>query len=77
MSCKHQIVQVMRPLGGERLRCLECHLTISEADLDGDCCPECYERTGKQYTDFERVQDDAGGPTRYRCDECGEMLGQG
>jgi hypothetical protein len=71
-DCPHTNLTV---LGSARrkLRCRHCHLTIDAEELSEGYCPECYEATGDQRYDFDRVAS-ANRGIRYRCEECGLVI---
>ena len=74
-SCNHQNL-VLLPAAAPRLRCRRCHLTLSAAELEGGPCPECLDATGRRNYDFEPVPGDGSGhAARYRCEDCGAMIG--
>jgi predicted RNA-binding Zn-ribbon protein involved in translation (DUF1610 family) len=56
------------------LRCVACHLTITEAELAGGPCPECYETRGQRSYEFETLQAPVRRSTGYRCDQCGLLI---
>lgn len=71
-SCRHAVLTAL-PLAPRRLRCTVCHLTISEDELDGASCPECYEARGERNDDFEVIEADST-VVKYRCEACGVVV---
>ena len=71
--CKHNSL-VLLPDRGNRLRCRHCHLTIKTEELEGDCCPECFEAQGAKNYDFEEIVEEDSGVVRYSCEECGLII---
>jgi hypothetical protein len=37
-------------------------------------CPECFERSGKRYDDFDEIDPPEGKQTAYRCEQCGVIV---
>ena len=74
-QCKHTHILVIRE-SSLRLRCRHCHLTIKPEDITDGFCPECYEADGRKRDDFERIESALKSSVRYRCEECGVMLGR-
>jgi len=72
-ECSHQKMTLLLPKAG-RLRCRKCHLIISVDELKGGFCPECHAATGERRYDFEEVVAEKEDRTKYRCDECGEVI---
>lgn len=72
-SCTHSKLELL-PEEKKRLRCLHCHLTIAADELGAGYCPECYELHGKKRYDFEKVEPEKKGITRYRCEDCGAII---
>jgi len=70
-SCKHHHL-VLLPHSTQRMRCRHCHLTIKADELEGDYCPECYERSGLRRHDFELIETEMS--TRYRCEACHAII---
>ena len=71
--CKHQQIVLLAP-EDRKLRCCHCHLTIGEKELAEDHCPECYEVYGVKRRDFETVEPEGDGRTRYICETCGATI---
>ena len=74
MSCPHKTILVIKD-NAEKLRCTRCHLTLDAVDLGDACCPECLDVSGRRRYDFEKVSRPEVVAPRYRCDDCGLMLG--
>jgi hypothetical protein len=49
-------------------------LTIKADELEGDCCPECFDAQGAKNYDFEEIVEEDSGLVRYSCEECGEII---
>jgi hypothetical protein len=49
-------------------------LTISEDELGSECCPECLEAHKIRRRDFEKLEQEDSGKTRYCCDKCGMII---
>lgn len=72
-SCNHQNLVLLAPQN-KKVRCCHCHLTIDEKELaDGDC-PECYEVYGVRRRDFEQLEAEDEGETRYSCEKCSAII---
>jgi len=71
--CTHKTLVLMKEAGA-KLRCRTCHLVIRADELDGGCCPECYELRRERCRDFEPVSREQDGVTRYRCEGCGAIV---
>lgn len=71
--CKHKNL-VLISENKEKLRCRDCHLTISREELADGYCPECYEERGVKNKNFERVEMKEGSKVRYRCEGCGIFI---
>ncbi len=71
--CNHQKMVLLSPQD-KKLRCRRCHLTIDEAELKYDYCPECYEVDGMKRRDFEELEPEDHGKARYSCEECGAII---
>jgi len=65
---------VLLPDEKTKLRCRHCHLVITPEELQGGCCPECYETQGRKLYDFEETGAGDIGKTRYRCEDCGAII---
>ena len=74
--CKHSTLELL-PQPKPTLRCRRCHLTISAEELGDGFCPECFDSTGAKNYDFETVINTASNVVRYRCEECGVIIGSG
>jgi hypothetical protein len=72
-DCKHQQL-VLLEADGTKLRCRHCHLTINEEELSQGFCPECLHVHGIKRTDFDRVEPEGKGETRYSCENCGIIV---
>lgn len=72
-SCKH-LTLVLLPERNNVLRCRHCHLTIDRDELHGGYCPECFERDGRRYYDFDSVESPDKGKICYRCEQCGLII---
>lgn len=72
-GCRHTHLTVIKE-NGMRLRCRYCHLTLEVQELTHGYCPECYASSGKKRDEFEEVSAPEQAETRYRCEDCGEML---
>jgi predicted RNA-binding Zn-ribbon protein involved in translation (DUF1610 family) len=73
VRCPHPLLVALPP-EPKRLRCTACHLTITEAELAGGPCPECYEARGERAYAFEEIAAPARASTGYRCDQCGILI---
>jgi len=71
-KCNHTHILVINQ---SSLRCRHCHLTIKPEDLQDGYCPECFEVDGQKRDDFEKIESTLKSSVRYRCEQCGEMLG--
>ena len=71
--CNHQSLVLLAPQG-RKLRCRHCHLTIGKEELAGGYCPECYEVYGVKRRDFEHLEPEDDGETRYSCEKCGAII---
>ncbi len=58
----------------EKLRCEVCHLTLTEEELNGGYCPECYETTGRKNKEFSKVTLNQENFSQYRCEDCGTTI---
>ena len=72
-DCRHQRL-VLLEADGTKLRCRHCHLTIEEDELSQGSCPECLHVNGIRRSDFDRVEPEGKGETRYRCEDCGTIV---
>jgi len=72
-SCKHEVLTLMQPKK-TRLRCMHCHLTITEEELGSGCCPECLDVHKARRKDFEKIDGPDTGTTRYCCEKCGLVV---
>jgi len=72
-SCRH-LHLVLLPKQKSRLRCSHCHLTITADELQGRCCPECFEGSGSKRYDFEEIPAADQEMTRYQCEQCGAII---
>ena len=72
-ACKH-LNLTMLPGSGKKLKCRNCHLTISADELGDAPCPECFERSGDRRYDFDAVAVAEAGIAKYRCDDCGAIV---
>lgn len=73
-TCMHHKLVLLSEVEN-KMRCRHCHLTITSEELRYDYCPECYEVHGKKLYDFEYIADEKAGIVRYRCEECGAIIG--
>jgi len=71
--CNHQNLVLLTPQG-RKLRCCHCDLAIDEKELGDGHCPECYEVYGVKRRDFEQLEPEDNGKTRYICEECGTII---
>ena len=71
--CKHAVLTLL-PGKGNRLRCRHCHLTITEEELAGGCCPECLTVRKERRSDFEKIIAADSGASRYCCESCGMVI---
>ena len=57
---------------------MQCHLTLDEGELElaDGFCPECFDGSGVELYDFERVTNPETDAPRYRCDDCGIFVGE-
>ncbi|MBU0991379.1 MAG: hypothetical protein KJ737_02700 [Proteobacteria bacterium] len=60
----------------DRLRCLHCHLVLTNDELQNGFCPECLEEKGKRNKDFETVSVE-NQKVQYRCEQCGILIKTG
>jgi hypothetical protein len=72
-TCTHEVLTLVA-VKGNKLRCRHCHLTISEDELGSECCPECLEAHKIRRRDFEKLEQDDSGKTRYCCAKCGMII---
>jgi len=72
-SCRH-LHLVLLPPQKSRLRCRHCHLTITADELQGRCCPECFEDSGNKRYDFEEIPAADQEMARYQCEQCGAII---
>ncbi len=72
-TCRHEILTLVPPPSA-KLRCRHCHLTISESELDADCCPECLDAHKVRRRDFDKVIAAETHAARYRCESCGMIV---
>jgi rubrerythrin len=72
-SCRH-LNLVLLPPATQKLRCRQCHLTITAEELQGSHCPECHEAHGRKNFDFEEIKSAEDEKTRYRCEQCGVII---
>lgn len=73
-KCMHTKLTVLRTSTETRVRCRACHLTITEAELAGGYCPECYEGSGAKRYEFEPVAQVNKDPPRLRCEDCALII---
>ncbi len=71
--CKHKTLMLLAR-ENNKLRCRNCHLTISSDELGGGYCPECYEFHHVKRYDFEALILKDNGRVSYRCEECGLII---
>ena len=71
--CDHQEMALLPPQD-KKLRCRHCHLTIDGKELEDGYCPECYEVYNEKRRDFESVETEGDGKTRYICEKCGAII---
>ena len=72
-SCNHTTLELL-PGRKKTLRCRQCHLTIDANELGDGFCPECFDRSGKKFYEFEETESKDGGAATYRCEECGAII---
>ena len=72
-SCKHEVLRMVADTG-RKVRCRHCHLVITEAELDGNCCPECLDVHKVGRRDFEALVPDGNTTVRYCCEDCGIVI---
>lgn len=72
-ACNHHKLVLLQKKE-RRVRCKSCHLTISETELDGGFCPECYETRGVKEYGFDPVSSPQEDGITYRCEDCGAMI---
>jgi hypothetical protein len=72
-ECNHAALELL-PSRKRALRCRQCHLTLDVEEAGDGHCPECFERTGKRYSDFEELESSDGGAIAYRCEDCGVII---
>jgi hypothetical protein len=73
VPCPHPVLDALPP-EPQRLRCSVCHLTITETELAGGPCPECYEARGERAYAFEPLPTPTRNRTTYRCHHCGILI---
>ena len=73
-ECKHTKLTFVEESSERRVRCQHCHLTITDSELAGGYCPECYETAGVKRYAFDRVPPAAKGPQRLRCEDCALLI---
>jgi predicted RNA-binding Zn-ribbon protein involved in translation (DUF1610 family) len=73
MTCNHTTLELLPEIQG-KLRCRQCHLTLDREELGDGYCPECFQSSGKKYYQFEAIEPEGRGVTRYRCEECGAIV---
>jgi Zn finger protein HypA/HybF involved in hydrogenase expression len=69
-ECVHKNLVLMNQ-DKNKLRCIHCHLTINEEELETDFCPECWETDRIKRSDFEKVEQKYTDTCTYRCEGCG------
>jgi len=72
-DCKHNNLLLLSE-SKHRLQCRNCHLTITEDELGGSFCPECYDRDGSKQYDFDDKAEPNTDTIRYRCEDCGILI---
>ncbi len=72
-KCRHQRL-VLLETDGTKLRCRHCHLTIKKDELSQGYCPECLHAYGIRRSDFDSVEPEGKGETRYVCEDCGAIV---
>ena len=72
-DCFHKNLVLIKK-DSNKLRCRDCHLTISVDELNDSFCPECYETTGKKHTNFEKIEAGIQEISQYRCEDCGAII---
>lgn len=72
-ACLHSTLELL-PSRKRTLRCRHCYLTLGAEELGQDCCPECFESSGKRNFDFEELEAAGDGVATYRCEECGVLV---
>jgi hypothetical protein len=72
-ACRHEILTLVAA-PSVRLRCRQCHLTITEQELGDGCCPECLETFKIRRRDFEKLTGAESTSVRYRCETCGMLI---
>ncbi|MBI5057076.1 MAG: hypothetical protein HZB61_10725 [Nitrospirae bacterium] len=75
-SCKHSNL-VLLPAAKNMLRCRRCHLTIKADELGKSFCPECFETHNEKRYDFEEIEVNETGISKYRCEDCGVIIESG
>lgn len=72
-QCEHHKL-VLLGAENKKLRCRHCHLTIDEEELPDGYCPECHAAFGVKRSDFEILEPESEGTTRYACETCGAII---
>jgi rubrerythrin len=72
-ECNHTTLELL-PSRKRALRCRQCHLTLDPEEAADGHCPECFERSGKRYRDFEELEPSGDGAATYRCETCGVIV---
>lgn len=72
-DCRHKEL-VLLDSKGKKFRCMHCHLTIDEDELEDGFCPECYEVYGVRRRDFELLKREHESQEEYCCERCGLLI---
>jgi hypothetical protein len=73
-ACTHSHLELL-PERKQTVRCRHCHLTMPADELGDGYCPECFDISGSRRYDFEALATDEEGSARYRCEDCGAIIG--
>jgi hypothetical protein len=72
-SCKHEVLTLVK-IKSNKMRCMRCHLIITEDELGSGCCPECLEVHKVKHRDFEKIIETHEETIRYCCESCGMVI---
>ena len=72
-ECNHANLELLPPRK-RALRCRQCHLTLAPQEAAEGHCPECFDRSGQRYRDFDELEAGGDGAGTYRCEACGVIV---